>query len=166
VSATPRAEVISAWPRLYQSYAQLYPDARPADLLGGAAAPADDVARRVNAPGVADAVTCWGSGQVSFRRASRDVLRVTLAGLADEGQIDELIAYRQDVPGGPAAEAVGRLELKDQDRAEALLKALTDTSRCHGLWLVARGSTRSWTRLYVKQEGDAENDSAQWAFQW
>ena len=163
--ATPRAETISAWPRLYQSYAQLYPDNRAADLLGGAAGGSEGLGE-ADAPGVADAVTCWGSGRVNVRRASREVLRQTLAGLATEEEIDRLIRYRQEVPGGSAQEAVAQLDLEDEQRAQALARALTDVSRCHGLWLTARGSTRSWTELHVRQEGDAENDSGQWSFQW
>lgn len=151
---TKTAEIRS--PRvLYVSLEQVFSDASAADLLG--AGP--------DRPGPADRLTCWGNGRVHFRRAPAAVLGQALDGLLTQYDLHRLLTLRDELPGAGLSEILARLGLKDTVQAEAE-KRLTQSSTCHSLWIVARGRTRDWYRLTVRQEGDAENDAGRWTFVW
>ena len=164
---TPREGVISALPRRYQSFDQVFASAEPSALVDPLGA----------APCPADRITCWGNGRVNVCRADREVMRHALAGLATETELDAMCRLRLDRPGCTADEMLAALELPDA-RLAPLAKAVTDASSCHSLWIVARPvaktraargdreSGRTWHRLFVVQQGDAENDAGEWTFQW
>jgi len=151
----PPAGLISKFPLRYRSFDQLFAPQRPERLFGA----------EPGSPRAGDRVTCWGNGQVNFRRAERAVLRETLRGLLNESQIDAICRAAVEKPECALEEA-----LKPLDVAEEKLKAarslLLDGSRCHSLHVAARGRTRSWHWLYVRQLGDAENDSQEYQFTW
>jgi hypothetical protein len=130
-------------PARYGSFDQLFAGPGPADLAGTGR----------GGPGVAERITCWGSGKVNVRRAERDVLREACRGCLVEFEIDKLVRLREERPAVTAHEALTHLELDEKRRAEAS-KLLTDVSTCHSLWIVVRGRTRAWHRLYVHRVGD------------
>jgi len=101
-------------------------------------------------PGAAGRVTCWGSGQVNFRRAEPIVLRETLAGVLTEEEITKLVRFRRKAPDCTLLEAMDALELPGERRGPAM-EAMTDMSRCHGLWVRATGRSRRWCRLYLDE---------------
>jgi len=164
---TPREGVISALARRYESFDQVFAAAEPSalvDAVGGDPCPTDRM-------------TCWGNGRVNVRRAGREVMRHALAGLVTETELDVLCRLRLERPGCAADEMLAALELPDA-RLRPLAKAVTDASSCHSLWIVVRaagaagetesdrGPSRAWHRLYVVQQGDAENDAGEWTFRW
>jgi len=100
--------------------------------------------------------TCWGSGRLNFRRASRAALEEMTSGLLTASQQAELMQLRCDVPGVSLEEALRLLELTDAQRAEAV-KTLTDISACYSLWIVARTAGRRWYWLVVR---DVASDQA------
>jgi len=164
---TPREGVISALARRYESFDQVFAAAEPSALVD---AGGED-------PCPTDRITCWGNGRVNVRRADREVMRYALAGLVTETELDAMCRLRLERPGCAADEMLAALELPDA-RLAPLAKAVTDTSLCHSLWIVARPvpgtgaaganrrSGRAWHRLFVVQRGDAENDAGEWTFQW
>jgi hypothetical protein len=154
-SGVPDPSIVSALPLLYTSYDQLYAYRRPSDLVDAESAEPVAGAR----------VTCWGSGKLNFKRAGRDALRVVLAGVFNETQIDKLLRLLDESPDCTIGEAVKHLKL-GRKKAWELRRVLTDVSYCHSLWVVAKGRRRSWHRLFVAQIGDAENDSMNWRFDW
>jgi len=110
-------------------------------------------------------ITCWGGGRLNFTRADPAAIRHVTAGLLNDEQVFSLCELVAQRPGCTLAEAMKHLGL-ELGKTELLKAALTDRSRCQALWVVARGSTRNWYRLYVDQLGDMENDSRRWSFQW
>lgn len=109
-------------------------------------------------------VTCWGNGQVNFKRASAMVIRKVLAGLLTESEIDKLVRYRDESPDCMLQEAVNSLDLKPE-RVAAVMQALTDISFCHSVWIIARGQTRNWYRLCIATGGYGNTGSLE-VFVW
>ncbi len=153
-AAKPAAGVISSAPMRYGSFDQLFAISAPSELIG------DE-----ESPGVASRVTCWSGGEVNLKRAELPVLRQALAGLLSETHLIGLLSYRQEHPACTLGEMLGALELTDK-QLEAVRPHVTDTSRSHSLWVIARGTHRTWRHLYIDQAGDGRNDAQQWSFQW
>ncbi len=143
---------------LYSSFDQILVAPRPGDLIS-----ADRFRRSAG-----DRITCWSNGKVNFKRADRQVLRVTLAGLLNEGQIAELINYRDQSPDCTLMEALEKIEMPDseiRDRDKIfgeVMEILTDMSLCHGLWVIAHGGARNYYSFHVRRNSDQRH----WSFQW
>jgi hypothetical protein len=155
----PMAEktgTIRSVPIQYATLEQVFAITSPADLLRS-------VGQATGGP--AECLTTWGNGQVNFHRAEEPVLREMLAGVLDEYQVYQLCAVRDSMPAATLAEILAKLDLEKGTLAD-VSKLLTDTSNCHSLWISARGTTRTWYRLYVRQAGDAENDAGFWSYGW
>ncbi len=150
-----RVRSISAVPMFYASVDQVFVFEHPSQLIE----------QEADEPSPLDRITCWSSGKVNFKRAEPAVIREATAGLLTEGQLAELVALRNEARDCTLTEAIQHLQL-EKEQIEAIKKVLTDTSSCHSLWVIARGPTRKWHRLYVSQRGDMENDSRNWTFQW
>lgn len=149
-----KSGVIRSVPELYASLEQVFTVSGPLELLG-----TDSVG------GPAQRVTCWGSGKVNFRRAEAAVLQEVLTPVLDEYEVHQICLLREAMPTARLSEVLAQLELEKDTRAEAE-KLLADGSSCHSLWIVVRGRTRDWHRLYVRQVGDAENDAGSWTLDW
>jgi len=137
----------------YLSFGQIFEAARPQDLISN-----DPLVESAG-----DRITCWSNGKVNFKRADRAVLREMLSRLLNEGQIDKLLKYRDKSPDCTLLEAISSIELSDRDEMTGrIMNLLTDMSLCHGLWVIARGRTRSWFSFHVRRV----SDQRQWSFQW
>lgn len=152
---TYAAAGITGFPMRYASLDQVFRFKHPRQLI----------APQSGDPPTAGNVTCWGSGKVNFKRAEVAVMRRVLAGVLTETQLARLREVRTESPDCTLYEAIGRLDVK-KDKQRVLESLLTDASHCHALWLVVEGRTRNFYRLYVRQAGDAANDSQQWTFEW
>jgi len=129
-------------PELYTSLDQILLIKRPADLVPHDARDAT----------VADRLTCWSNGKVNFKRADSVVLREVLHDVLDESHIARLINFNRKTPDGSLYEAVEAMDLTDEKR-QAALERLTDTSYCHGLWVIARTAGRNWYTFTVARDG-------------
>ena len=90
-------------------------------------------------------------------------LREVLVGLLNETQIDQLMKYREESPDCTLFEAMEDMEMRDKDKMMGkVMTLLTDMSLCHGLWVIARGKTRSWYSFHVRRHSDQRH----WSFQW
>jgi hypothetical protein len=148
-------------PMLYGSYEQLFDMVHPSQLFAR-----DSHGNHAgHRPAAIDRFTCWGSGQVNFRRADPAVLREVLLGALDNSDVGKILAFRQKQPDGTRMELMTHLDLAS-DKALKASELLTDTSACHSVWIIAEGSTRKWYRLYVQQSVSPEGGSGQWVFQW
>jgi len=151
-------------PMLYGSYEQLFDLVHPSQFFTR-----DNYGNYGNydnyRPAAIERVTCWGSGQVNFRRADPAVLREVLLGALDDSDVGKILAFRQKQPDGTRMELLTHLNLASGKALKAA-DLLTDTSACHSVWIIAEGSTRKWYRLYVQQFVGSESSSGQWVFQW
>jgi len=147
--------IIRTPPVQYASLEQVFAGASSGDLLGNGS----------DRPGPSERLTCWGNGKVHFRRAPAPVLQEMLVGILTHYEVYRLEALRDDDPMLGLEELLTKLELEKETR-EAARRRLTSRSTCHSLWIVIHGLTRSWYRLAVRQEADAENDVGRWTFVW
>lgn len=124
-------------------YGQIFPDVGPDRLIGGR-----------ERTGLADWVTCWGDGHVSVRRAPAEVIeRACEKGVGREA-VRALLTVRDRDPYRPLAAMLDDLDRVDVKDKMKIGERLTDRSQCHGLWIIARGSQRSWYDLAVGAEGE------------
>ncbi|MFN3166628.1 MAG: hypothetical protein ACE37H_06145 [Phycisphaeraceae bacterium] len=138
----------------YAGYGQLFDPADPAALLGTA-----------DAPGPAARVTCWGDGRLQLAHAGgRVVAQVLGPVLGDEG-VHALVEARKASPELGVDEWMKQVPGVSQEGRQRARSLLTETSRAQGLWVVARGPTRSWYSYSVRvftpvKEGETLTDEA------
>ena len=188
--SAPPAGLISSVPRRYASFDQLFAAADPADLVdfqgpGGKAA-----FDRVS-PWGSGKVNVRRASRTVMREVLKGVLNeeeldklCRLRQRRPRFSLEEFFLQLElTVEGGKDGssqtnEESEKNKQKLQRRLKVLRDALTTQSRCHSLWVTARernerieafkkdGPARLWHRLYVVQEGDAENDAGEWTFTW
>ena len=109
-------------------------------------------------------VTCWGSGKLNVRRASRpaidSVCRVARVPEVSSRLIDELARD----PTASIDDLLGRLELRDSQRQQ-LARWLTDRSTCYSLWITMVDKTRSRYEFRIAQVG-GEDPADVICFSW
>lgn len=153
--ATIDPRIISRFPRLYDSY----------DRVFAAHAASELVNLDAGEPTAADRITCWGSGRLNFHRAMPSAVRRMAAGILTETQIDQMRQYVRYNPSCGLEDLARHLKLTDAQAAK-VRDVLTDTSGCHGLWIIAASPSRSWYRLCVDSTGDGQNDAQKQVYQW
>ncbi len=137
------------------AYGQVFDDAAADRFLG-----------QDGKAGLAEKITCWGGGRINVRRASEEVLREACRETLEPPAVRALLAAREENPyrslDSLLAAAAAEMNQKQQDQARDLL---TDASTCHGLWIIARDSRRSWYTLAVSVS--ARGRVVQWyEFAW
>lgn len=120
-------------------YGQVFGDASPRMLIG-------------NQPegGAARLVTCWGDGKLNIRRAPAPVVKLVCEPALGGRGVGALLAARDHDPYRDMALILAELDEIDIEQKAVLESLLTDQSACHGLWVIARGPTRSWYSLAVR----------------
>ncbi len=128
-----RASALPAFGSLEQVF-----DAAPGRLFNSASNPSPAIGL----------FTCWGSGKLNFRLASREALRAVCRGLLDDRGVEQLITNRQDKPELELEQALAQLALI-KEKQDKLAGLLTDSSACFSLWVAANDGRRVWHRLAV-----------------
>jgi hypothetical protein len=140
--ASPEAGATSQpLPRI-GAYAQVFGTASPERLLGS-----------TESPGLAAEVTCWGDGKVNVRRAGAAAIREACDRIVPAGKVQELLAVRDRNPYARLPDMLVVLDKVDAGQRAKIAERLTDRSTCHGLWVIARNSQRSWCSLAVGAGG-------------
>jgi hypothetical protein len=100
---------------------------------------------------------------MNFRSASVLAMRQALGDLVNDGQLADIAQLREEHPTSTVDDVLKLLQLSPE-KASALQAAITDSSQCYSLWVVAHGKTRDWYRFYVTA-GDAATSQSP-AFGW
>ncbi|NQU74912.1 MAG: hypothetical protein HQ546_01190 [Planctomycetes bacterium] len=153
--AEPKISSKGPTPEVYTSFDQLLAVEHPSRLI---------MAKGFDKL-ITDRITCWSDGKVNFKRAEQGVLRQMLTGLLTEYQINQLLRIRLTSPQCRLREAMSQLELS-RENAKQVEPLLTDTSLCHGLWVVAQGLTRNWYQFYAAREDESGENRQEWLLQW
>ena len=119
-------------------YGQVFPNAAPERLIGPEAG-----------AGLSDWVTCWGDGHVNLRRAPAEVVERACEKALEHNAVRALLAVRDRDPYRPLSAMLDDLDRVDAKEKTKISERFTDRSKCHGLWIVARGSQRSWYDLAI-----------------
>jgi type II secretory pathway component PulK len=118
-------------------YSQIFEQVGPEQLLGENGSFA-----------IHDAVTCWGDGRVSIRRAPDAVVRAVCEPSLGPHVVARVLSARERNPYLTLKSIRPNMDLKVKD-AEILNRYLTDQSTCHGLWVTIEGRSRAWHALSV-----------------
>jgi type II secretory pathway component PulK len=130
-------------------YGQVFEGVGPERLLG--ATGRDEVAAWV---------TCWGDGRVNLRRAPAKVVEAACTEALGRDVVGPLLAARDRDPYRKLAEILGELATLKPEIKARIGRCVTDRSECHGLWIVARGTQRSWYSLVIGVGGGAAAEPA------
>ncbi|MEI7835335.1 MAG: hypothetical protein WCK05_02875 [Planctomycetota bacterium] len=135
-------------------YGQVFPDVAPDRLTG-----------REEHAGLADWVTCWGDGHVNIRRAPAAVVQRACEKVLEPNTIRTLLAVRDRDPYRPLSAMLDDLDRVDAKEKTKIAERFTDRSKCHGLWVIARGPQRSWYELAVGV-GEKQEPDTRYRFAW
>ncbi len=143
--------------RVFEAFGQVFVGARPADL----------VEARGNVPPVTAALTCWGDGSLSFRRASPEAVRAVCAACLTSAEISRLLDLRAKNPAADSSDLLDQLKLSEKTRSAAD-DLLADDSSCRSLWIISRSPERNWYDLAVSDgsAGDSSQSAQPLLFSW
>lgn len=114
---------------------------------------------------ISSKITFWTEGKINFRRASPAVLREATKGLIESSLLGQLLQIRESLPDCTLGEALSQMELKRTQRRN-ILRHITDQSNCHSLWVVVKGQTRLWHRLYVSSSRGLVRNLTSRSYAW
>ncbi len=134
-------------------YGQLFEAVPPDALIGDGAG-----------SGLAAGVTLWGDGRVNVRRASDEVIRRACTKPLGPVVVAKLIAARNENPKRDLADLLKGISGLDRALRVKIDRHVTDRSRCHGLWVIARDGQRAWHSLLIV-EGEP-NDLQEHRYTW
>jgi hypothetical protein len=181
-SATrPGAASAPSPPGVISGYGQIFDNVPPARLVAPAVS---------GQPAAIELVTCWGSGMVNVRRASEATLRLIASPPLTGPEVTRLIdarnaALRGDAEQGitPAKPPTTKVSTQVKLPAGGVRAAgaatprlpllgvagvsdrnavkLTETSRCHSLWVITRTKQRDYHYFSVRDESEGTGGIAQ-----
>ena len=124
----------------FSSWGQLY-------VLDGEG---DETQRPISLAATARIFTCWGSGKVNIRRASKESLQAIVKLAVDHRAVQQILSLRHQEPQPSLNAIVASLGLREEPRNK-LLSVLADTSRWYALTVQTTNdqSSHLWNRLYV-----------------
>lgn len=103
----------------------------------------------------AEALTCWGNGQVNVRRASLNTLREVVGNVFGNGGAEKLIAFRDMSPPISFDNMLKQMDLKS-DQRQKLSAILMDHSACHSIWIIDKNPLgAAHYRFSVSTEGNS-----------
>ena len=121
-------------------------------------------------PSAADLLTCWGDGSLNVRRISGPALKLMATPALSGADVGRLLEYRdsqfQSSPSIAAAPGLHPARAKDatllilrsagiDPTARPGMPALSGSSWCFSLWVVARTPRRDWYSLTVLDRSDS-----------
>lgn len=130
---------------VYRHYGQIFDNTSPQVLLGTR-----------ERPGPASLVTLWGDDKLRFNRASSVVFRETLKPLIGSEGVEEMSGAINRLGLNDAMQSLQAFDPEDRASMFMASRMLTTKSNKHGLWVVARGETRSWYTLSVRAKPIAQ----------
>ncbi len=128
----------------FRSWGEVFDIAALKTLLGSEAAVAN----------ATTGITCWGTGQLNFKRASDEAILAIIGSVVQDGGARRILKrYRQN----PAASlpVLLQLEVKQQRQRERLSRLLNQTSTNFSIWIHASSKNdRGLTHFVVSRRDD------------
>ena len=106
-------------------------------------------------PSVLQDLTCWGNGQVNFKRASTEVVKYACTGLLSLLQIKSLTDIRDGHRDIALVDALRELALSES-QLDKLTDVLSDTSQCHSIWIVSDNREKRGYSLTVSDSASED----------
>jgi hypothetical protein len=108
-------------------------------------------------PNVTTEITCWGSGQLNFRRASDQAILAVVGSVVQDGAAKRILTRYRSRPEASLAVLL-QGEITNGRYRDRLRGLLSETSNNFSLWIDAsspqRGSIRHFTVMQRDQEGE------------
>ncbi len=141
IAATSPSSTQPIIPQRVTGYGQIFDNASPQKLLDAA-----------------ELLTFWGDGLINVRRASESAMKLAATPALSGVEINRLIQARTKPTQGASLLTAAGL-----DRRAGL--HVTETSRVHSLWIVARSSRRQWVYFTVLDQ-TSQGSPASHTFVW
>ena len=116
--------------------------------------------------GLSDVVTLWGNGMVHAHRSSPAVIRTACTPKLPDDTIDQFINTRDTDRSLDLAGILAKMDDLDDKQMSVIPKLLTESSTCHGLWIIANGDLRSWHTLTIGEGGGSGTITQRYNFAW
>lgn len=114
-----------------------------------------DLASEAALPTVTSGITCWGGGQLNFRRATDDAILAVAGSVIQDGAASRLLQrYRQNPTVG--VDTLLLAEVQNQQKRERLTRLLSQTSNNFSLWMNASASDGQSVRRFIVMNRDDE----------
>jgi type II secretory pathway component PulK len=129
-------------PPAFETFAQVFPDVTPRDLIGPDGS-------------LATTFTCWGDGRVNVNRATARTLEAVCRPHLNRLEVGRLLAARDRGRITKLSDALAALGLP-QERREIVEQLLATESTSHGLWIVTRADGKTLYRFVVVVDGGGD----------
>jgi len=111
------------------------------------------------------AVTCWGDGRLSIRRADPTTLRMACELLVSAETARQVVETRAKNPDWNLENLLAGIDLRRKEQQD-LSRWLTDRSTCHALWIIMGEGSRQWAQLDVSQSAGQGDRPQITTFYW
>lgn len=146
IGASTEFEVSDAGPpAAFRSWGEVF------DLSSLAASASGDA----TLPNVTTGMTCWGSGQLNFRRASDQAILAIAGAVVQDGGARRLLTRYRSSPTATLAVLL-QTEVSSARHRDALSRLTSETSSCFSIWIVASHRGQGALRQFTVQELDDE----------
>ncbi len=128
----------------FGSWGQIFDIARLKAALGS----------EVALPNATTGITCWGSGQLNFRRASDQAILAVIGSVVQDGGARRILQRYRENPTA-TMQILLQLEVSNRASRERLMQLLTESSNNFSIWITATSQTgRGLTQFTVMQRDD------------
>ncbi len=134
-------------PAAFRSWGEVFDLPTLAETSGGSAV----------LPNLTTGMTCWGNGQLNFRRASDEAILAVAGTVVQDGGAQRLLTRYRSSPTATLAVLL-QSEVASQRERDALARLLSETSSNFSMWLDASTGGRRSLRRFTVQFRDAEGD--------
>lgn len=114
------------------------------------------LARDASLPNLTLGLTCWGNGQLNFRRASDEAILAVARCVVQDGAARRLLQRYRKSPTA-TLDVLLQAEVSDQRDRESLMELMSETSTNYSIWIDAAsrggGSLRSFAVTRRDDEG-------------
>jgi hypothetical protein len=114
-----------------------------------------DLASNVALPNATTGITCWGSGQLNFRRATDDAMLAIAGSVVQDGAASRIVQRYRKNPE-ISLEALLQNEVSNQQNRERLARLFAQSSNNFSLWMHASASDGQSATSFVVMSRDDE----------
>jgi hypothetical protein len=100
-------------------------------------------------------LTCWGSGQLNFRRASDEAILALASVVVQDGKARRVLQRYRASPTASLSTLLSR-EVSDQQRQRLLQTIFSETSTNFSIWIDAHSRTGPPLRTFTVMKRDAD----------
>lgn len=113
------------------------------------------LARDASLPNLTTQLTCWGNGQLNFRRASDEAILAVASLVVQDGAARRIVQRYRRSPAATLAILL-QTEVSDEADRERLTRMMSETSTNFSIWIDASAQGGGTLRSFTAMRRDAE----------